>query len=71
MEQPPAILDRKSTNLEGRRVNVVVMDDPEHADELALGADGARREPDDGQTAVLAVAVVGGRLGDAAVKAGG
>ena len=49
------------------------MDDPEHADELALGADGARSEPDDGQPAVLALAVVivVSRLGDATVIARG
>ena len=67
MEQPPAVLDRKSTNLEGRRVNVVVMDDPEHADELALGADGARREAHDRRPAAIAAPVLSSvRLGDAA-----
>ena len=66
----------QSTNLEGRRVCVVVLDDPEHADELSLGANGARGEADDRRSAVLAlvdvdVVIVVSRLGNAAGVARG
>ena len=64
----------QSTNLEGRRVCVVVLDDPEHADELSLGANGARVEADDRRSAVLAlvdVVIVVSRLGNAAGVARG
>ena len=56
-----------STNLEGWRVDIVVLDDPEDADELAFGADGARREAHDRRPAAIAAPVLSSvRLGDAA-----
>ena len=56
-----------STNLEGWRVDIVVLDDPEDADELALGADGARREAHDRRPAPIAAPVLSSpRLGDTA-----
>ena len=57
-----------STNLEGWRVDIVVLDDPEDADELALGADGARREAHDSRPAAIASPLLISlrRLGDAA-----
>ena len=63
------------TNLEGRRVDVVVLDDPNHADELSLGADGARSEADDRDSAAVLALVVDviplvSRLGNAAGVAG-
>ena len=55
------------TNLEGWRVDIVVLDDPEDADELAFGADGARREAHDRRPAAIAAPVLSSvRLGDAA-----
>ena len=53
----------------------MVLDDPNHADELSLGADGARSKADDRDTAAVLALVVDviplvSRLGNAAGVAG-
>ena len=55
-----------STNLEGWRIDIVVLDDPEDADELAFGANGAWHEAHDRHPAAIAAPVLSSpRLGDA------